>query len=142
MVIAASDADIGSIGVFMAHTDCSKFNEMNGVKVTYLYAGEHKVEGNQDEPLSPDAAAYYTGQCEAIYSAFKAAVARGRGVTPGYVEANMGAGRCMSGSAALKVKMIDKVATFETALEFGKPRSNACGSDRTATGRPLQNATN
>ena len=43
----------GSIGVVVMHTDLSGNLEKNGVKVTFIHAGAHKVEGNPYEPL-PD----------------------------------------------------------------------------------------
>jgi ClpP class serine protease len=70
-LIAAESADIGSIGVFVAHTDCSGMMDDMGVKTTYIYAGEYKVEGNPTEPLSADSRAYYQREINATYVDFK-----------------------------------------------------------------------
>src|SRR5262245_6357538 len=36
-------AEVGSVGVFMAQADCRKLLDNAGVKVNYIYAGEHKI---------------------------------------------------------------------------------------------------
>lgn len=119
-IVAIPSADVGSIGVFMAHTDCSKFNEQQGLKITYIYAGEHKVEGNPDEPLDPDAKKYYQMQVDTIYSDFIKAVARGRKRDASDVLANFGKGRCMLAGEALSAGLIDQIATIEgTLARFG-----------------------
>lgn len=127
-IVAIKSADVGSIGVFMAHTDCSKFNEMQGLKVTYIYAGEYKVEGNSDEPLSDEAKAYYQSEVDSIYDAFLKAVARGRKTTVQDVFDNFGQGRTMSAKAALAAGMIDAVATPAEAIKIATSRSAARAS--------------
>ena len=41
----------GSIGVVATHFDVSKMLDNYGIKVTFIHAGEHKVDGNSFEPL-------------------------------------------------------------------------------------------
>ena len=94
----------------MAHTDCSKFNEMNGMKITYIFAGENKVEGNSDEPLSDEAREHFQSEVDAIYDQFTKAVARGRKKSQRDVIDNFGKGRCMSAKDAVRCGMIDHVA--------------------------------
>lgn len=115
-IIATKSADIGSVGVFMAHTDCSKFNEMNGMAVTYIYAGQYKVEGNPDEPLSQDAIDYYQGEVDSIYSDFVKGVARGRGISTADVLAKFGQGRTMMAADAKAAGMIDQITTVDGAM--------------------------
>ena len=94
----------------MAHTDCSKFNERQGLKVTYIHFGEFKVEGNSDSPLSESAAAHYQTEVNELGRAFHKAVARGRGTTVHNVAENFGRGRCMSAPMAKKFGLIDHIA--------------------------------
>lgn len=115
-IVAIKSADVGSIGVFLVHTDCSKFNEMQGMKITYIYAGEHKVEGNSDEPLADGARAYFQSEVDTIYKDFLKAVARGRGKSVDDVFENFGKGRCMMAPMAKKVGMIDDFMTIDAAL--------------------------
>ncbi|MFZ2652024.1 MAG: S49 family peptidase [Burkholderiaceae bacterium] len=110
-IVAVPSAEVGSIGVFMAHTDCSKFNEMNGFKVTYIYAGEFKVEGNSDEPLGDSAREHFQTEVDAFGRDFHTAVARGRGTTVANVAENFGKGRCMLAPAAKRAGLIDAIAS-------------------------------
>ncbi len=119
-IIATPTADVGSIGVFMMHVDYSKMLDAAGIKPTFVFAGDHKVDGNPYEPLSADALAYYQAEVDNIYGAFLAAVARGRGVDAEAVKANYGQGRTMMAPAAKKAGMIDTVATLDVAM-------NQCG---------------
>jgi signal peptide peptidase SppA len=110
-LIAVQSADIGSIGVFFAHADCSRFNEMQGVKVTYIHAGEFKVEGNPNEPLSSAGKAHYQSEVNETYAEFVRAVARGRNVDQAKVLADFGKGRCLTARAAKKAGMIDHIVS-------------------------------
>jgi signal peptide peptidase SppA len=121
IVASSKHADVGSIGVFLSHVDCSEFNKMQGLKVTYIYAGEHKVEGNPDEPLSDTAAQHYQGEVDAIYRDFLNAVARGRGIAAGTVRETFGKGRTMMAPDALRVGMIDGIGGVETAISLADP---------------------
>jgi signal peptide peptidase SppA len=107
---------VGSIGVYMLHIDASGLNERIGVRPTYIYAGEHKVEGNSDEPLSPDARAYAQRQVDAVYGDFVRAVARGRGVSQTTVREQYGGGRMVLATDAVRLKMVDRIGTLETEL--------------------------
>jgi signal peptide peptidase SppA len=128
-IIAIKSADIGSIGVFMTHMDCSKFDEMNGLKITYIYAGEHKVEGNPHEPLADEARTYHQSQVDKIYAGFVTAVARGRGVSAGRVKDAFGKGRCLMAPDAVAVGMIDRLVAIENAFAPGNGGSSFSAID-------------
>lgn len=115
-IVAVKSADIGSIGVFMMHADCSGLMEQMGVKPTFIFAGENKVEGNPYEPLSDDAKGYFQSEVDTLYGDFLKAVARGRGISVQEVEERFGKGRTMLAPEAKKVGMIDEIATVEGAL--------------------------
>lgn len=102
-------ADVGSIGVFMCHFDLSGMLAEAGVKPTFIYAGENKIEGNSMEPLSAGAKQFFQTEVNKTYADFVAAVARGRGTSISTVKATFGAGRCFSARDALRVGMIDAI---------------------------------
>ena len=52
-VTAIPSARVGSIGVYRMHVDVSESMKKDGVKVTFIKAGENKVDGNAYEAL-PD----------------------------------------------------------------------------------------
>ncbi|HLW51307.1 MAG TPA: signal peptide peptidase SppA [Candidatus Angelobacter sp.] len=111
---------VGSIGVFTTHEDISKMDEAMGLKVTYISAGKYKTEGNPDEPLSPEAQAAIQANVDSYYNAFVNAVARNRGVAANDVRNGFGEGRVVVAKDALKMKMVDKIATFDQTLaRFG-----------------------
>lgn len=115
-LIAVPSADIGSIGVFMCHYDCSAMMADFGVKPTFIYAGEHKVEGNSMEPLGEEARKFFQSEVDQIYDDFLSAVARGRGVSKDVVLAKFGKGRCYAAPMAKRLGMVDEVSTIRLAL--------------------------
>ncbi len=115
-LIGVPSADVGSIGVFMTHMDCSAMLKDAGIKPTFIFAGEYKTEGNAMEPLSNDGQAFYQKEVDDIYADFTAAVARGRGVSVDKVIANFGKGRCYSAQMAKRVGMIDEINPIKLAL--------------------------
>jgi signal peptide peptidase SppA len=123
LIIATESGDVGAVGVFMAHTDCSKFNEMQGMKITYIFAGEHKVEGNSDEPLSDEAKKHFQSEVDELCRSFHRDIARGRNTSVPDVASNFGRGRCLTASDALKVGMIDRIATPDEAFRLANSAS-------------------
>jgi len=77
----------GSIGVVMSHVDRSKALESKGEQVTFIYAGKHKVEGNEMAPLSPEVKQTMQGIVDHSYARFVNMVAEHRGMEPEAVRA-------------------------------------------------------
>lgn len=115
-IIGVPSADVGSIGVFMCHYDCSAMLADLGVKPTYIYAGEYKTEGNSSQPLSEEGKAFYQSEVDGTYSDFINAVARGRGVSAQTVLDKFGKGRVYGAPQAKKLGMIDDISTIQGAL--------------------------
>jgi len=78
--IVARTGGVGSIGVVTTHVDMSKALEEYGVKITFIHAGKHKVDGNAYEPLSPDVKARIQTRIDELYGIFVSTVARNRGL--------------------------------------------------------------
>lgn len=79
-ISAAKSARIGSIGIVQMHVDVSEAMDKEGVKVTQIYAGKHKVDGTPYKPLSKDMKADMQASVDASYEEFVSMVARNRGV--------------------------------------------------------------
>ena len=107
---------IGSLGVYLCHTDLSAQNEQLGAKVSYIAAGKYKTEMAAEAPLSDEARAYYQGLVDEIYGGFVADVATFRKTTQTNVRENYGQGRMMKAGAALKCGMVDRIETFDACL--------------------------
>ncbi|WP_284214568.1 S49 family peptidase [Comamonas jiangduensis] len=131
-VVLTPSGMVGSIGAYMAHVDRSAQYEKEGQKVTYVYAGKHKVEGNDTGPMSDETLAYVQTLADQCYASFVQAVARGRGVTAAVAGGeSFGQGRMVMADAALKAGMVDRLGTLSQVLAEGwKPMPNQPSSDR------------
>lgn len=101
---------VGSVGVVAAHVDRSQAAKKAGIAVTYIYAGDKKVDGNPYEPLPERVRAEWESEIREIYGLFTSTVARNRGISEQAVrdtEAGLYLGR-----AALGVGFADRVNTF------------------------------
>jgi capsid assembly protease len=135
-VVCMPSGEVGSVGVFMCHDDVSAANQKAGYKPTYIYAGEHKVETNPDEPLSDDARAYLQKQVDAMYGSFVKAVARGRRASAAAVQKTFGQGRMLMAQDALAAGMIDRVETLaETVARLVRnPRTAGASASMAVAG--------
>ena len=115
-ISVTASGEVGSIGVFTAHSDLSQRLEMEGEKVTLIHAGKYKVEGNPFEPLSEEAHTHIQGMVDGIYDQFIDAVAAGRNVAAKRVLSDFGEGRTVSAQDALKVGMVDRIETLDEAI--------------------------
>lgn len=79
-IIATPSADIGSIGVVLMHVSFAEMLKEDGIEVTFIYAGDHKVDGNPYEELSDDDKAALQAGVKRSYDQFVALVARNRGL--------------------------------------------------------------
>jgi len=124
-IIAPDTARVGSIGVYMAHMDASKFYEAYGVKKTYIYAGKYKVVGNEAGPLSESDKEYLQASVDKFYSLFVGDVARNRGVSTKKVISDMAEGRIFIGKDALEAGLIDKIGGFRSSLMKRGPKGSS-----------------
>lgn len=119
-IVVSPSGRAGSIGVYTVHDDLSKALDDEGIKRTYIAEGDHKVEGNETEPLSKDALAFTQERVKRSYDRFVASVAEGRGTTVADVLANFGQGRMFFAEELLAKGMADTIATMDQTLaRFG-----------------------
>lgn len=110
--------EVGSIGVYTAHTDMSQALAEDGVTVSLISAGKYKTEGNPYQPLDEEARAAIQASVDGYYAMFTKAVSRGRGagVSIAQVRDGMGQGRCLMATDALAANMVDGVMTFDDVV--------------------------
>lgn len=77
-VVVSRTSNVGSIGVVMRHVDWSTFMKNEGAKVTYIFAGDHKVDGNPYEPLPENVRESFQQEINKVYDLFIETVARNR----------------------------------------------------------------
>ena len=113
--IAISQTGVaGSVGVFLRHVDVSKMAENEGFKVTYVFAGGHKIDGNPHEPLPDAVKADLQTEINKLYGLFVSTVADNRGLKLGTVKAQEAA--VFTGQDAIKAGLADRMATPDEVL--------------------------
>jgi signal peptide peptidase SppA len=105
---------VGSIGVVTAHFDWSQHMADSGVKVTMIYAGKHKVDGNPYEKLSPAAKVRMQARVEYLYEMFATTVATNRSLDVAVVKATEAA--TYSATDALDIGLVDAIASPRDVL--------------------------
>ncbi len=109
MLIAPRTAGAGSIGVVMMHADLSEALKEDGVKITLIHAGAHKVDGNPYEALADATYQEWLATCEKVRVLFAETVAKGRNVSAESMLATEA--RCFDADAARGLGMIDAIAS-------------------------------
>lgn len=126
---------VGSIGVVMMHADYSRALDKQGIAVTLIHEGAHKVDGNPFEALPADVRDDFQAECAKYYDAFVACVAAGRpSLTTAAIRATEA--RTYLGREAVDVGLADDVGTFDAVLDELE-RSG----DPARLVRPVQSAT-
>lgn len=79
-LVVTRSGGTGSVGVVTTHVDFSEALANEGIKVTFIFAGKHKVEGNAYEALSDSVKARIQDRIDRVYGTFTETVARNRGM--------------------------------------------------------------
>lgn len=121
----------GSIGVVMRHLDASALMAKEGVRITHIFAGAHKVDGNPYEPLPEAVRAEFQRQINGVYHLFVSSVAQSRGISEQAVR-DTEAG-IFTGQEAVTRGLADLVATPDQMLAemrdmIGKKRKASKGA--------------
>lgn len=133
-LVVTSTGWAGSIGVVRAHVDFSRMLANEGIAVTHIFAGAHKIDGNQFEALPPAVRADFQSEINALYDMFVGAVARHLNVKPEAVRATEA--RMYMGEAAITAGLVRRVATADqilTELAGRRARSFSAGAARSFT---------
>jgi len=80
-IVMTRMSGVGSVGVVTTLMDMSKMLEKAGVKITQVFAGKHKVDGNPFEPLPEDVKMRIQSRIDRTYGIFVDTVARNRGIS-------------------------------------------------------------
>lgn len=113
-MVSTRSGGVGSIGVVMMHADYSGMLKDAGIKITFIHAGAHKVDGNPYQPLPDSVKAELQAECEQLRDEFVALVARNRGLEAENVKATEA--RTYRADEALSLGLIDGVASPAEAV--------------------------
>ena len=105
---------VGSVGVVTTHVDYSGALADAGIKVTFIFAGKHKVDGNSYEPLPEDVRTKIQGRIDALYADFVSIVARNRDMDEKAVRATEA--DTFMASEAIENGLADEAGAFEDAF--------------------------
>ncbi|PPQ42159.1 S49 family peptidase [Rhodopseudomonas palustris] len=115
-IVAPQFGGAGSIGAVMLHADYSGALEQEGIKVTLIKSGEHKVDGNPYEPLPSEQKARWKAQVDAVRDQFAEVVGKGRGKRMTKAQALKTEAQAFTADEALALGLIDAVGDGQEAF--------------------------
>lgn len=107
-IIVTPSGGVGSIGVVAMHLDYSKYLSETGIKVSFIYSGDHKVDGNMYEALPEPVRKSIQSRVDVTRNEFVSLVAANRGLDTQVVFDTQA--KCYSASEALDMGLIDAVS--------------------------------
>lgn len=121
-IVIAPTGYVGSIGVVTRHVDTSNALAQDGLKVTHIFAGAHKIDGNPYEPLPEAVRADWQAEIDGIYTEFVQAVAAYRGLSFDAVRGTEA--RLFRGHAAQAAGLANRVGTTDAVIAELASRRN------------------
>jgi ClpP class serine protease len=112
--LITQSAVMGSVGVVMAHTSVAKKLKEDGIAVTLIHSGSHKVEGNPYEDLSQEALASFQAKTDKLRDDFAVLVAGNIGLTKEAVLATEAA--VYRGQEAIDIGFADQLVNGNEAI--------------------------
>lgn len=113
-IYAAPNSRTGSIGVYVQHVDMSKQVEKRGLVVSFIYAGDHKLDGNPFGPLPDDVRASIQSGVDRLYGDFVSAVASNRELDEEVVRGTQA--RVFGPEEAREIGLVDGVGGLGSVL--------------------------
>lgn len=115
-IYADKGSIVGSIGVIAQWVNYGDLLKWAKLKDVVLKTGEFKDTGNPARDLTPAEQAYMQSLIDDMFGQFIQAVADGRGLKVENVR-SIANGKVWTGEQALDMKLIDKIADFETVVD-------------------------
>ncbi|MGB0784458.1 MAG: S49 family peptidase [Marinomonas sp.] len=112
--LITQSAVMGSVGVVMAHTSVAKKLKEDGIAVTLIHSGSHKVEGNPYEDLSKEDLASFQVKTDKLRDDFAVLVAGNIGLTKEAVLATEAA--VYRGQEAIDIGFADQLVNGNEAI--------------------------
>ncbi|UNV89525.1 MULTISPECIES: S49 family peptidase [unclassified Comamonas] len=113
-VVLTTTSYVGSIGVVMRHVDYSRALANEGINVSHIFAGEHKVDGNPYQPLPTSVREHLQADIEGLYQMFVQAVAKHRGMEEQAVRDTRAA--VYRGVAGVAARLADRIGTADAVI--------------------------
>jgi signal peptide peptidase SppA len=116
-IIVPRTGAVGSIGVVVMHLDMSRRLDGDGVAVSLIHAGSHKVDGNPYEPLPPEVRNDIQIEIDAVRELFIETVSLGRGSRLNADAARATEADSYRGATAVAAGLADEVSDLSSAFE-------------------------
>jgi capsid assembly protease len=137
-IVLPRTGEVGSIGVLVVHADYSQRLSDEGVAVTLIHAGAHKVDANPYEPLPAAVRDDLQAEVESMRGLFLETVAAGRAGRLSAEAAGATEARVYRGRRAVDLGLADEVsdlrAAFSAFIENVNRRLVAVGTTAAASG--------
>ena len=134
-VFVTKTGGTGSIGVVTAHVDVSKMYSDIGVKVTLMYKGKHKVDGNSTRPLPDDVKARIEAKLEEPYTLFVDSVAKNRSMESQSVRDTEAL--TFGADEAVRLGLVDGVSSFESSVQSFEAELNGINMGIKMSNEPI-----
>jgi protease-4 len=116
-IFAQPNTITGSIGVFGLIPNAAKLmSEKLGITTDYVNINRNSSLGSIAKPLTMEEEAFIQNSVNRVYTDFLSLVSSGRKIDSATV-AMLAEGRVYSGTEALNLKLVDRLADFETAIK-------------------------
>jgi signal peptide peptidase SppA len=126
-IVLPRTGGVGSVGVVAMHVDQSALNEAVGIKPTFVFAGDRKVDLSPHSPLSERARADLQAGVDKIQTTFVETVARNRGISTEAVRATQAG--VFTGQDAITRGFADEIGGKNEALAALRQLMEAQGGD-------------
>lgn len=145
-IVVTRSGGVGSIGVVTAHVEYSKMLEDVGIKVTFIFAGDHKVDGNAYEKLPESVKSRIQERINRIYGEFTGTVARNRSMEDEAVRDTKAL--TYDANEAIEIGLADRTGAldeemviFSEELAEAKDEQMATGNEKKPDGTTVDQAT-
>ena len=115
-IVVPRTGEVGSIGVLVLHADYSQRLSDEGVAVTLIHAGAHKVDANPYEPLPGSVRDELQAEVETLRGLFLETVAAGRAGRLSAEAAAATEARVYRGRRAVDIGLADEVSDLRVAF--------------------------
>lgn len=116
-IVSVPSGLAGSIGVVMMHADYSEALQKAGIKPTFVFSGDHKVDGNPYEPLAKDVKERLQAEVDTMREEFVQAVAQGRGNRLSAKAARDTEAALYTAKEAKEIGLVDDLASFDAVFD-------------------------
>lgn len=133
---ATPSGEVGSVGVRLAHSDQSEFENKIGIKTTLIASHPDKISAHPYAPLADVDLQELQALVDDSNVKFIAAIARGRGMTASQVPGVHGSGKSFSAEKATTNGAIDGVMTLrDVVAKYSSSRARLSLMKRQAAAR-------